>query len=178
MHGLVHRSLKQYVLEKTDESAWSAVRERAGVEEKLYLPVTRYEDREFDAILESLAALSGHDRAAVERDVGYYLAEPLLATYRTHVREDWDLEALLDSLEAVVAEINEEPGETDPPTLTCRRVGGDVRVVYRSNRDYRSLAHGILEGVVDAYDPTATVRAVPADDSDEACAFVVDLDGE
>lgn len=162
MHGIVHQSLKRYVVEKTDERSWQTVLERSGIESKLYLPVTHYDDAEFDTILETVATMSGHERAAVERDVGRFLAEPLLRTFRGHIRPGWELLTLLTALEEIAEDLRSKQAETEPPTFSCERVdGGDgVRIGYASDRDYCALAHGILEGIVTEYDETAAVEKV------------------
>ncbi|WP_276254901.1 heme NO-binding domain-containing protein [Halomontanus rarus] len=193
MHGIVHQSLKRYVVEKTDERSWQAVLERSGIEPKLYLPVTHYDDAEFDTILETVATMSNHERAAVERDVGRFLAEPLLRTFRGHIRPRWDLLTLLDSLEEIAEDLRSKRAETEPPTLSCERIegGGDgdgdgagadtgVRIGYTSERDYCALAHGILEGIVTEYDETGTVEKVACvhDEREPTTESVENVDGD
>ncbi|MCU4741184.1 heme NO-binding domain-containing protein [Halobacteria archaeon AArc-m2/3/4] len=160
MHGIVHQSLKRYVVEKTDERSWATVLERSGIEPKLYLPVTHYDDAEFDTVLETVATMSGHDRAAVERDVGRFLAEPLLRTFRGHIRPGWDLLTLLTSLGEIAEDLRSKRAETEPPTLSCERISDGVRVGYASDRDYCALAHGVLEGIVTEYGESGTVEKV------------------
>ena len=175
MHGIVHRSLKQYVLEKAGERNWNTVRERAALEQKLYLPVTYYDD-EFDAVVDTLASMSGHDRHAIERDVGYFLAEPLLQTFRGYIRNTWDFLTLLESLEAIAISLHAERPDTNPPTIRCEPLesGGGVRVGYRSSRSYCSVAWGVLEGVADAYDESVVVTEERCTrDGDEECVFHV-----
>ncbi|MCW8173238.1 hypothetical protein D8S78_19885 [Natrialba swarupiae] len=76
MHGIVHKTLKEYVVERTDEASWNAIVERAGLEPSLYLPVSHYDDAEFEAILETLSAVAVQERAQIERSFGRMLAPP------------------------------------------------------------------------------------------------------
>ncbi|GAB3032464.1 heme NO-binding domain-containing protein [Natronobiforma cellulositropha] len=176
MHGLVHRTLKQYISEKAGERSWETVRERAGVDAKLYLPVTHYEDAEFDALVDALASMSGHGRDAIERDVGYFLAEPFVGTFRSYLRTEWEFEDLLESLAEVADALATERGETKPPTLACERLETDrLQVSYRSDRSYPALAHGLLEGVAAAYDEPVTVTRI-SETGDEDARFEVRLE--
>lgn len=191
MHGIVHQSLKRYVVEKTDERSWQTVLERSGIEPKLYLPVTHYDDAEFDTILETVATMSNHERAAVERDVGRFLAEPLLRTFRGHIRPRWDLLTLLDSLEEIAEDLRSKRAETEPPTLSCERIEGGrdgdgtgtgtgVQIGYTSERDYCALAHGVLEGIVTEYDEIGTVEKVACvhEERDPTAESVENVDGD
>lgn len=180
MHGIVHKTLKTYVIEKTDEAAWETILERAAVEPRLYLPVSHYPDAEVAAIVQTLSALSGHDPETIERDFGRVLAPALLSTFNAHLSGCDDLDSLLGALERVSADLSEND-DLSPPRLTCTREGvasgsGTRAVVtYDSERDHCAMAHGILEGIVAEYDAEATVgKTGCVRDGDDACAFRVD----
>ena len=120
--------------------------------------------------------MSGHDRHAIERDVGHFLAEPLLQTFRGYVGAAWDLRTLLESLEELAIPLRAERPDTDPPTIRCEPLESDdcVRVGYHSSRSYCSMAWGVLEGVADAYDESVVVTEVGCTrDGDEECVFHV-----
>ncbi|RQG94676.1 heme NO-binding domain-containing protein [Natrarchaeobius chitinivorans] len=164
MHGIVHKTLKEYVVERTDETSWTAIVERSGLEPSLYLPVSHYDDREFEAILETLSELAVQDRPEIERSVGRTLAPALLSTFDAHIRAEWGLREFLDNLESITTAVDASAGETSVPHLSCRRDGDDALVTYRSPRNYHDVAHGILEGVVDEFDADATVAVDRRDD--------------
>ncbi|WP_049924426.1 heme NO-binding domain-containing protein [Halopiger djelfimassiliensis] len=197
MHGIVHKTLKEYVVTHTDDDTWDTVVEQARVEPTLYLPVSHYDDTEIDAVLESLAAMATQSRRQIERDFGRTLAPELVSTFSAHVRSDWGLVDLLVRLEEITAAVEEATDETALPNLSCRfddDAETDVEpaevdagecdelfVTYRSHRDYCGLAHGILEGLVAATDADATVTedtCVHDDDADadEACTFRIALE--
>ncbi|MFC6719744.1 heme NO-binding domain-containing protein [Natrialbaceae archaeon GCM10025810] len=182
MHGIVHKTLKSYVIEKADEAAWETILERAAVEPKLYLPVSHYPDAEVAGILQTLSALSGHAPETIERDFGRALAPALLSTFSAHLTGCDDLVAVLDSLEGVSADLADHD-DLSPPRLTCSFDGGgsgsdgDVAVVtYDSERDHCAMAHGILEGIVAEYGADATVAKTGCvRDGETACTFRVGL---
>lgn len=174
MHGIVHQTLKEYVVDRTDEEAWAAVLDRAGIEPKLYLQVSRYPDEEVAAILEALAAMSGHDPAVIERDFGRALAPVLVRTFKAHVRPDRDPFEVLDSLETIYAELSTKDG-TNPPAIACERDGDVAVVTYRSDRDHCAMAHGILDGLLETLGADATVTETGCvHDGDEVCRFRVE----
>lgn len=179
MHGIVHKSLKEYVVERTDDDTWDTIVERSGLEPQLYLPVTNYDDSEIDAILETLSTMATQDRTAIERDFGRTLAPELLSTFNAHFRREWELPELLDSLEDVSDDVDAATAETSLPALATTRESDRVTVTYDTHRDrrYCGLAHGILEGFVAAFDADGTVTKVACvDDGADVCRFRVDFD--
>ncbi|TYT63852.1 heme NO-binding domain-containing protein [Natrialba swarupiae] len=175
MHGIVHKTLKEYVVERTDEASWNAIVERAGLEPSLYLPVSHYDDAEFEAILETLSAVAVQERAQIERSFGRMLAPALLSTFNAHVRADWGLSELLEHLESITNAVDDAAEETSVPELTYRRDGDDLLVTYRSPRWYPDVAYGVLEGVVGEFDADATVALEDRDDAEGVCTFRVRL---
>ncbi|WP_222915688.1 heme NO-binding domain-containing protein [Natrinema sp. SYSU A 869] len=179
MHGIVHKTLKEYVVERTDDGTWDTIVEQSGLEPKLYLPVSHYDDGEIDAILDTLSTMATQDRQAIERDFGTTLAPELLSTFSAHVHRDWELPELLGSLEDVSDDIETATEDTSLPELTCTREAGHATVTYDTHRDqqYCKLAHGILEGFVAAFDADATVtKTACVNDEAETCQFRVDFE--
>ncbi|ARS89314.1 heme NO-binding domain-containing protein [Natrarchaeobaculum aegyptiacum] len=179
MHGIVHKTLEAYVVDRTDEETWDQLLERAGVEAALFLPVSYYDDADLEAILEAVTDAAVQDRRQIERGFGRRLAPELLSTFGAHVSDDWDLLALLASLESVAESVDASSTEATLPDVSGRRDGQATVVSYRSRRDtqYCGLAHGILEGLVDAADESATVSKHDCvETGDEACTFRVALE--
>ncbi|WP_247003401.1 heme NO-binding domain-containing protein [Halosolutus gelatinilyticus] len=181
MHGIVHKTLKEYVVEKTDEETWETVVDRAGLEPKLYLPVSRYEDDEIDAILETLAAMTTADRRTIERDFGRALAPELLSTFKAHVRAEWGPEDVLASIGTIADSVEGTTGDgTLPDVSSSVDPDGDaVAIAYRTHREhvYCGLAHGILEGLVAEFGADATVakQACLEDPDGDRCRFRVEF---
>ncbi|MEY7850211.1 heme NO-binding domain-containing protein [Natrarchaeobius sp. A-rgal3] len=177
MHGIVHKTLKEYVVERADEASWNAIVDRAGLEPSLYLPVSHYDDEEFEVILETLSAVAVQERPQIERSFGRMLAPAFLSTFNAHVRADWALSDLLESLESITNAVDAAADETSVPDLSTKREGEDVLVTYRSPRWYPDVAHGVLEGVVAEFDTDAAVVVVEdRDDAEGVCTFRVRLE--
>lgn len=177
MHGVVHKTLEEYVVDRSDEEAWEHIVEEAGVEATLYLPVSTYDDDEFEAILETLARHAVGDRRGIERGFGRRLAPELLSTFGAHVPGDWGLLELLDGIDAVLRSVETGTKAAALPSVSARREGGGAVVTYRSEREYCGIAHGVLEGLVEAADATGTVsKRTCVDDGADACTYLVSLE--
>ncbi|MFP9190089.1 heme NO-binding domain-containing protein [Natronosalvus vescus] len=176
MHGLVHQTLKTYVVDKTDEASWTVVLDRAGIDPQLYLQISHYPDDEIPKVLETVAQLSGHERTIIERDFGRTLGPALLQTFRAHWRNDWSYPQLLSGLEAITDEIRSKDNDTEPPTLSCMQAGDGLRVTYRSSRDYPAIAHGVLEGMAREFNVDVTVTRLETRrvNGDTECVFLVE----
>ena len=176
MHGVVHRELKEYVDERMDEGAWEHVREAAGIEPKLYLPVSHYPDEEFSALVDSIADLTGHDRATVLRNFGRFLAPALLSTFRSHIREGWGVLDLFEGLPEIYERIAAGDDEANLPRVSCDRIVSDtVLFTYRSERELCHLGEGIVDGIADEYD---TALSIEQDrcllEGDDHCEFTIE----
>lgn len=181
MHGIVHRTLKEFVIERAGEDAWETVADRAELEPTLYLPVSRYDDREVDAVLETLSTLAGEDRRRIERGFGRALAPEFLSTFDAYLGNEWGLSELLTNLESLTDELAEGVDDVTIPDVAGQQTDETaITVTYRTPRDQRYcwVAYGVLEGLVDAFDADATVTKTDcgSDDDTEACRFVVELE--
>jgi predicted hydrocarbon binding protein len=177
MHGILHKSLKNYVAENMGDDVWDEVMARADIDPKLYLPVSHYPDRELTDALAVIAEMSGHDEATVERDFGREAAPELLSTFKAHVRDDWTTLDLVENLPHIYDQIEAQNPETSPPDLDITRVTEDaVAIEYDSDRDLCTLGEGILVGVAAELDDDATVTHDTCQREGEShCEFHVEL---
>jgi len=157
MHGIVHKTLKEYVEEDVDAAEWDEIVDRAGLEPKLYLPVTHYPDEEVTAVFDALTAATGKSEADVQRAFGRRLAPELLNTFKAHVRDDWATRELLLALEIVYERVAAQDEDSDLPAVETEADGGDVVVTYDSERKLCSVARGVVLGVADHYDDDVTI---------------------
>lgn len=152
MHGIIHRSLKQYVIDRTSEDGWDTVTEVGNIETRLYLPVSQYPDEEVARILATVSELTGHDEAAIQRDFGRYFAPQLLDTFDAHVHHGWDALDAIEGLGQIYPQVIDQEGDVDSVQITARRSEEDTVVVhYRSTRRLCPMLEGIIEGIADEY---------------------------
>jgi|AntDeeMinimDraft_5_1070356.scaffolds.fasta_scaffold00116_42 predicted hydrocarbon binding protein len=176
MHGILHKSLKNYVGENIDEDVWDDVLDRADIDPKLYLPVSHYPDEELVDAIAVLAEMSGHEVASVQRDFGTFVAPDLLSTFKAHVRDDWSTFDLLAALPSIYEQLEAQNPETNPPDVDVSRLGPDAVVVeYRSERDLCSLGEGIVVGASEALDdPCEVTQEMCVRDGEDHCEFHVE----
>jgi len=176
MHGIVHKTLKEHVEENVAAVEWDELTDRAGLEPKLYLPVSHYPDEEMTAIIEELATSTGREAVAIEREFGRTLGPALLDTFKAHVRDDWATRELLLALEAVYEQVTAQNTETDLPDVSTGLDGDDVVVTYSSERQLCALAEGIVRSVADHYgDDVEISQPVCERDGADRCTFRVTI---
>ncbi|NHN40587.1 hypothetical protein G9C85_02910 [Halorubellus sp. JP-L1] len=154
MHGIVMKAMKDFVVETYDESTWRAIQAEAGLDGKLYVPVSEYDDGEALALVAAASALSGEDEGDLLYEFGRFIVEPLVSTYGVHVEGEWSGLDLLANVETYVHEAlrAKRLSEFTPPELEAERVDEDVAVVrYGSDRELCMLAEGIVDGVGEFY---------------------------
>ncbi len=175
MHGIVHKTLKEYVIESTDDETWASIIDRTDIEPSLYLPVSHYDDAEIDTILATLTEMAVQDRRTIERDFGRTLAPELLSTFGAYISDDWTFAELLVRIDAVANAVDESTPEATVPDVSCRDTEDAMIISYRSDRDYCALAHGILEGVATEYRVAVTVsKDACVHDGDDGCEFRIE----
>jgi len=158
MHGIIHKSLKEYVEARLNDGSWEDLLDEAGIEPKLYLPVSHYPDEEVTGVISVIADNTDRSERAVQRDFGTYLAPKLLDTFKAHVRDEWDTVDVIAHLEEVYEGIEGSDDETTPPEVATSRDGDAVTVVYRSDRELCSMAVGIIHGIAADRDETVDVE--------------------
>lgn len=131
--------------------------DEAGIEPKLYLPVTDYPDEEAVRLVAGVASVTGADEADLLEDYGETLAPELLGTFNAHVADAWDAFDLLEHTDnQVFTVLYSEDGRGDEVTAT--REGADTVVVrYASDLEMCELAKGVFRGIVEAHGESADV---------------------
>lgn len=157
MHGILFKQLKTYVTEEYDEDTWMEAMDEAGIEPKLYLPVTEYPDEEAERLVDGVATVTGTDEQDLLAALGEHLAPALLDTFEAHVKDDWDAMDLLEhSGNEVFTVLRSEDGSDDE--VTARREDEDTVVVeYASPLQMCEMAEAVLRGILDEHDERAEV---------------------
>lgn len=156
MHGIVHKAFKEFVETEVDGLDWGAVVDEAGLDPKLYLPVTDYPDEEFTRAATALSELSGRTDASLYRSFGRSLAPSLLDTFKAHIRDDWGAREVLLALDSIYEQLDSDDVDTSSTVSTA--IDGDAVVLtYRSDRELCTVLRGIVLGITDEYERTAEI---------------------
>jgi hypothetical protein len=153
MHGIVHRSLKQYVIERSDDDGWNIVTDVAGVEDDMFLPIAEYPDEDVVAVLDAVADLTDHPRSAVGIDFGRYFVPQMLETFEPLVDDDWSALDVVAALDVLYPRVVSKDGDPASVTVTTRRPDPDTVVVeYAADRDLSAMLEGIVRGIASEYE--------------------------
>lgn len=177
MHGILHKSLKGYVGEHVPGTSWDEVLDAAGIEPKLYLPVSRYPDEEFTGAMAVVAERTDTPEAVVQRKVGRHLAPDLLDTFKAHVKAGWGTREVLANLDRIYTQIEASDDEADFPTVATGRIAEDTYIVqYQSELRLCHLAKGIIEGIAAQFDDDVAVSEDTCmHDGDGHCELTVEF---
>lgn len=157
MHGILFKQLKSYVSEKWDDDTWSEAMDEAGIEPKLYLPVTEYPDDEAVRLVDGVTTVTGIGESDLLEDLGRQLAPELLDTFKAHVEDHWDAMDLLEhSGNQVFSVLRSSDGHDDE--VIARREDEDTVVVeYASPLQMCTMAESLLRGIAREHDERVEV---------------------
>jgi len=162
MHGILFKQLKTYVSDRWDDDVWTESMDEAGIEPKLYLPVTDYPDDEAMRLIDAVTTVTGVDRRELLDDFGESLAPALLDTFKAHVKDDWGAMDLLEHSGNEVFEVLRSENAVDE--VTAERTAEDTVVVeYGSSLELCTMAKAIVRGLADEHGESVDV-------TERACA--------
>ncbi|MCL9812298.1 heme NO-binding domain-containing protein [Natranaeroarchaeum aerophilus] len=177
MHGIVHKAFKEFVESEIDGIDWDSVADEAGLDPKLYLPVTHYPDNEFTGAATALAELGGRTDASIQQSFGRSLVPSLLDTFKAHIRDDWDAREVILALDSIYEQLDSDDGSTTSATVSTRSDGDEIVLTYRSDHELCTVLRGVVLGIADEYGQTAEIaEPVCLREGDEQCELRVTLD--
>jgi hypothetical protein len=175
MHGIIFTALKKYVRTRLGDEAWTNLRTAAGLGDRIYFPVQAYPDEEMQALIQTVAHLSGISTNQLLEDFGRSLAPEFLSLYRPLIPANWRTLDLLEHLERLhSAARTNNPGATPPALTIARPEPTRVVITYRSDRRWCAFGKGLIQGVATHYgDPVSVTEPQCRDQGAESCQLVV-----
>ncbi|EKF75688.1 Heme NO binding domain-containing protein [Alcanivorax hongdengensis A-11-3] len=177
MHGVILSNLKHYVVEKHGSEAWQAIRQRADLAGRAYVPIRIYPDRELDALLEAAVSLTGATRDAILEDFGEWVIPPLIRMYKAMIPTEWDAVTFLLNMEERIHQrvIRMKDPEAKPPRIDVTELApGRLEVSYKSHRNMSALAIGCVRGVAAYYGESVSLLEEGREESGQR-RFVVQI---
>ena len=149
MHGVIFSELQKYAEVKHGKEAWSALLEKAGLRNRVYLPVQEYPDADVAAIVVAASTVTGLPVSAVLQDFGEFIAPDLLKMFGHLLWPEWKTIDVIDNTEGTVHTVVrvKNPGARPPQLHTTRRGPDEVVLNYTSPRQMCALAIGIGKGL-------------------------------
>jgi hypothetical protein len=159
MHGIIFSALKKYVRTRLGDEAWTNLRTAAGLADRVYLPVQTYPDAEIDALIDTVATLSGISTQQLLQDFGRSMAPDFLTVYRPLLQREWRTLDVLENVETRIhAAVRQNNPGANPPALQIERPAADRVVIhYESERRWCALGKGLIQGVADHFGETVKI---------------------
>lgn len=168
MYGMVHRAVRQMVVEREGSKAWHEIELAAGVSATEMVGLVVYDDAVTLRILGAASERLGTTTSQVLEDFGrYWLNFIDNKAYRSIM--DYagkDLVSLLTNLDRLHAAVLAAMPKARVPSFTVLESDDQgVLVRYQSQRrGLEPMVTGLLLGLLDKFDLEGTVEAMPATD--------------
>ena len=149
MHGVVFGEMERFVAEKYGQEQWTALLNKAGLDNRIYLAVNEYPDAEIVALVTSAAEMTGLESGAVLESFGEFIAPALIKLYGHLLKPAWrTLDVIGNTERAVHTVVRVKNPGARPPLLKTQRQSEDcVVLIYHSPRKMCSFAIGIAHGL-------------------------------
>ncbi len=174
MHGIILKTLQAFVVDTYGEDAWLSIQREADLEEKVYVPVTVYPDRDVYELVHTAGELTDQSPRTILAQYGKWVVPPLLETYDLHIDDEWDGLELIANIQQFHTSLRTR----DLTTLTTPRIRSEridenrVKITYDSDRKLCDIARGAIEGVADHFDENLVYKEQTCmHDGDDACRF-------
>ena len=180
MHGVILKTLQDFVIEEYGRDGWETVQQEADVDEKVYVPVTVYPDQDVYEIAQAAGDVTGESPRQILRDYGRYVVPPLVSLYDIHIDEEWTALELIANIQQFHTSLRTR----DMVNMTTPRVrsewveeGETVRITYDSDRQLCDVAFGAIQGVGDLFDtPLVFEEETCMLEGDDQCTFTITSD--
>jgi predicted hydrocarbon binding protein len=141
--------MERFVAEKYGQEQWTALRNKAGLENRIYLAVNEYPDAEIVALVTSAAEMTGLESGAVLESFGEFIAPALIKLYGHLLKPAWrTLDVIGNTERAVHTVVRVKNAGARPPLLKTQRQSEDcVVLIYHSPRKMCTFAIGIAHGL-------------------------------
>ncbi len=162
MYGLVNRALQQLVCARCGDDGWRRVRERAGVDDEVFVRMDSYPDEITERLLASASEELGTPASTLLEDFGrYWVRYTMVEGYGALLHDlGSSFQVALNSLDTMHERVSLLYPALRPPRFRCEAVeAGCIRLHYWSER--RGLAPmvvGLVEGLAERHGLRAVVR--------------------
>ena len=159
MHGIIFAELRNYAETEHGKETWTTLLKKAGLEDRVYLPVQEYPDAEAVSLVVAASSLTGLPVSEVLEDFGEFIAPALIRMFGHLLWPEWKTIDVIDNTERTVhAVVRVKDPLARPPNLqTVRNSKDQVTLVYTSPRQMCALAIGIGKGLAKHFKETLDV---------------------
>jgi hypothetical protein len=178
MYGMIHRAVRDMVIDQDGPDQWRRVLERSGVRDEDFISTRVYPDEKMGAIIGAIAELSGVSPAdALHRFGEYFIPFAYRSRYSQILNFTGEnLVAVLSDLDRLHIEVGRAMPGVRTPTFTVISVDGrDIRLAYRSTRQgLEPFVAGLLRGLVDHFGGGGSIEILSG--ANDGANFLIRLD--
>jgi len=175
MHGLINRSIQNFVCDSYGAATWALVVVRAGLEDQEFEAMLTYDDALTPRILDAVGAELGRPRDELMEDIGTYLvSNPKVESVRRLLRFGGvNFEDFLHSLDDLPDRARLAVSDLHLPRIELRAYSeGHFRLICDSPIEgYGNVMMGILRVMADDYGALAFLEHEGAGNGVEAIAI-------
>jgi len=159
MHGIIFAELQNYAETRHGKGTWNQLLKKAGLKDKVYLPIKEYPDTEVVALVTAASSMTGLPTAAVLEDFGEFIAPTLMKMFGHLLRPEWKTIDIIGNTEGTIHTVVrvKNPGAKPPQLRTVRRSDDEVVLIYTSPRKMCALAIGIGKGLAKHFKEKVTI---------------------
>jgi hypothetical protein len=158
MHGIIFAELRNYAETKHGKGTWNQLLKKAGLDNRVYLPIKAYPDTEVVGLIEAASTMVGLPVAEVLEDFGEFIAPALMKMFGHLLLPEWKTIDVIDNTEGAVHSVvrAKNPSAKPPELQTVRRSYDEVVLTYTSPRKMCALAIGIGRGLANYFHENIT----------------------
>jgi hypothetical protein len=158
MHGIIFAELEKYAEKKYGKGAWKQLLKKAGLENKVYLPIKAYPDTEVVEMVGAVSSMVGLPVGEVLEDFGEFIAPALMKMFGHLLLPEWKTIDVIDNTEGTIHSVVrvKDPYAKPPELRTVRRSFDEVVLIYTSPRKMCALAIGIAKGLASYFHENIT----------------------
>ena len=158
MHGIIFSELRNYA--EHYGFGWKTLLSKAGLENRVYLPLQEYPDAEIVALFLAASTLSGRSVAAVLEDFGEFMLPALMSMHGHLLSPRWKtIEIISHAQESIHKIVRVQDLKAKSPLLSTQRLGPDeVLLLYTSPRKLCALAVGIAKGLAKRFHENIVIQ--------------------
>ncbi|QUJ75231.1 heme NO-binding domain-containing protein [Sulfitobacter albidus] len=160
MHGLINRSLQNFVWDRYGRDAWIETAARAGIDPPSFEAMLSYDDATTPAVLDAMSTVLRRPRAALLEDVGIYLVTHTEAVRRLLRFGGVDFDDFLQSLDDLPDRARMAVAELRLPAIELHTHGeGRFSLICDSPvAGFGHLMMGVLQAMADDYGALALLE--------------------
>jgi hypothetical protein len=161
MYGLVHRGIKEFLLESAGAEVWARVRSRAEIVDDNFVDLQAYPDEETYALVGAVSAELGQTPDTVLRAFGrHWVLFTAESAYGDLLEQAGDtFEGVMVNLDMLHQMVGRSMPGLRPPHFDVSDVKDGWRIDYDSDRSgLEPMVLGLLEGLLELFEQKGSVE--------------------